>query len=401
MMNEKGKRISVGELRNVVALGLVSLFTDISSEMCFSVLPIFIVREIPGATRAILGIIEGLAEALSYGLRAVSGIFSDKFRRRKAVILVGYALSTIVKPFFSVAQTTVDALMIRVGDRVGKAIRTSPRDALLSESVSEKRIGVAFGLHRTLDQLGAILGPILASAFMLFLGLTMRDVFWLSFIPGLIALLILLILVKERLGKAGGELRLLRDVEIVLRGRFPSLLLIVGLFSLGAFNFSFILLRAEEVGVPETLIPLVYAMINVAHTAIAIPAGLLSDRVGREKILLIGYGTFLASTLLILLSPGSLPFAFLIGLVYGVYVGIVETVQRALVPAYAPGELRGTAYGLYYLIVGSAFFVANAAVGALWQYAGLVTAISYSAMTSVVAILGMTIFLRQGKHPSV
>jgi len=386
----------ISGFRNILALGFVSFFTDISSEMCFSILPNFLLG-LPGASRAVLGLIEGLAEALSYSLRAVSGIFSDMFRRRKVIVLIGYAFSTAVKPLFAVAQTAVDVLVIRVGDRVGKGVRTAPRDALLSESVSEKQMGAAFGIHRTLDQMGAIIGPVLASALMVYLGFTLRDIFWLSFIPGSIALLIILFLVQERVGKAAGRPRLLAGMGSVLKGRFSLLLLVVCLFSLGAFNFSFILLRARDVGVPVALIPLVYAAINVSHTAVAIPSGFLADKIGREKVLLIGYGTFLASTLLLSMSFGGASYAFVLGIIYGAYVGIVETVQRAMLPKYAPSELRGTVYGLYYLVVGISAFIANMAFGALWDYVGLTTACIYSVVLAVAAIGGMMFFLRNAK----
>lgn len=368
--------------------------------MCFSILPTFILG-LPGATKAILGIIEGLAEALSYSMRTVSGVFSDKFRKRKAVVFIGYVISTVVKPLFAATQTTIDALIIRVVERIGKGVRTSPRDALLSESVSKKRLGVAFGLHRTLDQTGAILGPVFASTFMLLLGLTIRDIFWLSFIPGFAALFILLILVKERVNKSRGKIRLLRGVKNVIAGKFSSLLLIVGLFSIGAFNFSFVLLRAKEIGMPENLIPIVYALINVSHTAIAIPAGLLSDRVGKEKVLVIGYGIFLFSALLLSLPYSSFLYAFLFAAVYGVYVGIVETIQRTLVPAYSRDDLRGTAYGLYYLIIGVSFLVANITVGSLWEYINLRVAAGYSIITSITAIIGMMVFLRRSEEKEV
>jgi MFS family permease len=387
------KKVERSSFRNLFALGFVSFFTDMSSEMVFSLLPTFLLG-LPGSSRAVLGLIEGTAEALSYALRAVSGIFSDKFRKRKLFVLVGYALSNAVKPLFAVARAPFDVFVIRVSDRVGKGVRTSPRDALLCESVSEKRRGAAFGLHRTLDQAGAIVGPVIASTAMLILGFTVRDIFWLSLIPGSIALFIILFLVKERAGKSTSEFKLLAGIKSALKGNFSLLLIIVCIFSLGAFNFSFVLLNAQEAGIADSLIPLVYAAVNVAHTAIAIPAGVLSDRVGKEKVMLLGYGVFLSTTLLILL-PATGYVALLVAVFYGAYVGVVETVQRALIPDYVGEKLRGTAYGLYYLVVGSAFFVSNAVVGSLWEYFGSSVASTYSITLSVIAILAMILFVRK------
>ena len=394
-MRTKGTaKVSTNSRRNMFALGFVSFFTDLSSEMVFSILPTFLLS-LPGSSRAVLGFVEGAAEALSYALRSVSGIFSDKFRKRKLFVLVGYGVSNAVKPLFAIARAPLDVLVIRVSDRVGKAIRTSPRDVLLSESVSEKHRGAAFGLHRTLDQAGAIVGPVIASTAMLVLGLTMRDIFWLSLIPGTIALLIILFFVKERVGKAAGELQLLAGIKAVLKGNFPWLLVIVSIFSLGAFNFSFILLNAKEAGVADSLIPIVYAVVNVAHAAIAIPVGVLSDRIGKEKGMVLGYGLFLSSVMLILLLPLTQFYAFLVAGFYGAYFGVVETVQRALIPEYVDGSLRGTAYGIYYLIVGSAFFVSNAVVGSLWEYFGSSMAATYSIITSIIAITFMILFLNK------
>ena len=387
---EKGETTS---RRNIFALGFVSFFTDMSSEMVFSLLPTFLLG-LPGSSRAVLGLIEGTAEALSYALRAVSGIFSDKFRKRKMFVLVGYALSNAVKPLFAVARVPFDVFVIRVSDRVGKGVRTSPRDALLCESVSEKRRGAAFGLHRTLDQAGAIVGPVIASTALLILGFTVRDIFWLSLIPGSIALFIILFLVKERAGKSTSEFKLLAGIKSALKGNFSLLLIIVCIFSLGAFNFSFVLLNAQEAGIADSLIPLVYAAVNVAHAAIAIPAGVLSDRVGKEKVMVLGYGVFLSTTLLILL-PATGYVALLVAVFYGAYIGVVETVQRALIPDYVGEKLRGTAYGIYYLVVGSSFFVSNAVVGSLWEYFGSSVASTYSITLSVIAILAMMLFVRK------
>jgi len=387
------KKVERSSVRNLFALGFVSFFTDMSSEMVFSLLPTFLLG-LPDSSRAVLGLIEGTAEALSYALRAVSGIFSDKFRKRKLFVLVGYALSNAVKPFFAVARVPFDVLVIRVSDRVGKGVRTSPRDALLCESVSEKRRGAAFGLHRTLDRAGAIVGPVIASTALLILGFTVRDIFWLSLIPGSIALFIILFFVKERASKCASEFRLLEGVKSALKGNFSLLLIVVGIFSLGAFNFSFVLLNAQEAGIADSLIPLVYAAVNVAHAAIAIPAGVLSDRVGKEKVMVLGYGIFLSTTLLILL-PATGYVALLVAVFYGAYIGVVETVQRALIPDYVGEKLRGTAYGIYYLVVGSSFFVSNAVVGSLWEYFGSSVASTYSIILSAVAILAMMLFVRK------
>ena len=248
-------------------------------------------------------------------------------------------------------------------------------------------------MHRALDQSGAIAGPLLASTALLVFGLTARDIFWLSLVPGAVALLILLVAVRERCGDAEGVFPLLVGVKSVLQGDFLRLLMIVGLFSLGAFNFSFILLNARAAGVVDPLIPLVYAAVNVAHVAVAIPAGVLSDRAGRERVLTLGYGAFLASVVLMLLLPANAFNAFVVAVVYGAYFGIVETVQRALVPGYVSSRLRGTAYGVYYLVVGSAFFVANAVVGSVWESCGAASASLYSIVTTIVSIALLIVFL--------
>jgi MFS family permease len=229
---------------------------------------------------------------------------------------------------------------------------------------------------------------------MLVLGFTVRDIFWLSLIPGTIALFIILFLVKERAAKSTSDFKLLAGIKSALKGNFSWLLIIVGVFSLGAFNFSFVLLNAQEAGIADSLIPLVYAAVNVAHTAIAIPAGVLSDRVGKEKVMVLGYGIFLSTTLLFLV-PVTGYVALLIAVMYGGYLGVVETVQRALIPDYVGEKLRGTAYGLYYLVVGSAFFVSNAVVGSLWEYFGSSVASSYSIALSAIAIVAMTVFVRK------
>ncbi|MEM2887941.1 MAG: MFS transporter [Candidatus Bathyarchaeia archaeon] len=391
MENQRQKKETDG-MKNVFALGFVSFFTDISSEMVFSLLPIFVVG-LPGSGTEVLGIIEGAGESLSNGMRAVSGFFSDKLRKRKLLVFIGYAVSNVVKPFFAFSRTSFEVLAIRVAERIGKGIRTSPRDALLSESISEQRRGTAFGLHRTLDQSGAIVGPLFASFAMYVLGLNIRDIFWISFIPGSVALLILLVLVKEQVGKQKSEFKIFAGIHEVFRGGFPFLLFVVGVFSLGAFNYSFVLVNASNAGVDYRLVPLFYTLINVTHTVVAIPSGFLSDRIGKEKVLILGYGGFLLTAVLLYFRSADYFFAILIALVFGVYDGINNTVPRALVPQFSASELRGTAYGLYYLVVGLCQLIANVAVGALWQVFGPKVSAIYSIILSTLAISSVIVFL--------
>jgi MFS family permease len=401
---EAGGGIGGAGMRNVTALGLVSFFTDFSTEMVLGVLPLFIVSSL-GASRALLGVIEGSAELTSYAFRMVSGSLSDKVEKRKVFVIAGYGLSTITKPFFAASSSWIDAFVVRFGDRMGKGIRTAPRDALIADSVSESRAGRAFGIHRTIDQLGAIVGPI--AAFGLLQVIDIRGVFLLSLIPGAIAVLVLVFFVKEVVVKrsssssstsAAARITILSNINRVIRGNRPFVLLLIitGIFGIGAFNFPFILLRASDLGIAENFIPLVYATINVAHTAIGIPSGIFADKVGKEKVLVIGYSVFAVSTtLMLVLSSDNILYAYLLAAIFGLYIGISETVQRAVIPRYVASELRGTAYGLYNVVIGTTFFVANVVFGFLWDNYSLTAAVSYSVITAIAAISGMFMFIRR------
>lgn len=380
-------------MRNVTVLGIVSFFTDFSTEMISGMLPSFIVTEL-GASKALLGGIEGSAELVSYAFRLVSGSLSDKLRRRKIFILLGYGLSTISKPFFSVSFNWIDVLIVRIIDRIGKGVRTAPRDALISDSVTESTSGKAFGIHRTLDQTGAIAGPIAAYALLQFFDV--RDIFILSLIPGIIAIIILVFFVKEVIGKGTTEEMQKNFLYLLKQNRpFTILLLLTGIFGLGAYNYSFILLNSSDLGVIESSIPLVYATINITHTAVSIPSGIIADRIGKEKVLILGYGILLISSFLMLILSGNFLYAFVIALIYGIYVGITETVQRAVLPKYVDSNLRGTAYGLYSLIIGVGFFIGNILFGYLWDAYSLDVSISFSSIFVASAMIGMTVFIKK------
>ena len=395
-MAENSDQSKPNGMRNVYAMGLVSFFTDFSTEMILGILPFFIVVGL-GASRAVLGTIEGSAELVSYAFRIISGSISDKTTKRKPFIIAGYGLSTISKPFFSASSGWLDAFAVRATDRIGKGLRTPPRDALIADSVSIENAGKAFGFHRTLDQAGAIVGPLVAFALLQFIDI--RGVFIMSLIPGAIAVLILIFVVKEVVIKKHPTANIFANMKQVVHGNKPFVMLLVisCIFSLGAFNFSFVLLKASDMGVEKNFIPIVYAVINIAHTIIGIPSGFLADRIGKEKVLLIGYGVFGISTVLMVILSGNALYAYLLAGVFGVYMGISETVQRAVIPRYVSSELRGTAFGIFSIVIGAGFFVGNVLFGFLWDNSGLASAVMYSVILTLIAMCSMIGFLR--KYP--
>lgn len=382
-------------LRNVFYLGLVSFFTDFSTEMILGILPSYLINNL-GVSRSILGAIEGSSELTSYVFRMIAGSLSDRVRKRKIFVLIGYGLSTISKPFFSITSGWYDAFIVRAMDRVGKGVRTAPRDALIADSVSESISGKAFGIHRTIDQLGAIVGPIVAFAILQIMDI--KAVFLFSLIPGAIAVIILIFFVKEvAIKKITSSKGIFGNIYVLLNENksFVILTVITGVFSLGAFNFSFVLLRASDLGVEQSFIPIVYATINVAHTVIGIPAGVLADRIGKEKVLLLSYSIFTVSSILMIVSTSDVSIAFLLAIIFGVYVGISETVQRAVIPMYVSTELRGTAYGFYSLVIGLCFFVSNISFGLIWDNYSVYMAAAYSVSLSLCGVIGMMIFIKK------
>lgn len=388
-------------LRNVVSMGFVSFFTDFSTEMILGILPLFIVNNL-GASRAILGSIEGSSELISYAFRLFSGSLSDKLGKRKIFVLIGYGISTIIKPFFATTISWHDAFIIRAIDRIGKGIRTAPRDALIADSVSESISGKAFGIHRTIDQMGAIVGPI--AAFALLPLIDIRGIFIVSLLPGAVAVIILIFFVKEVSAKrkhsnstTKTKTIIFSNFSSVVKGNNPFVFLLVisGIFGVGTFNYSFILLKASDLGIGKDVIPLVYAVINISHTIIGIPSGVLADRIGKEKVLIIGYFMFMVSAILMVGLSEDSHYAYLLAAMFGLYVGISETVQRAVIPKYISSDLRGTAFGLYNVVVGTSFFISNITFGFLWDNYNLITAISYSIIFTSTAIIAMLAFVKK------
>jgi MFS family permease len=380
--------------QNVVRLGYVSLFTDVSTEMILGVLPVFIVQNL-GATAAILGLIEGVAEAVNYTFRVFAGILTDRIGRRKPLVLIGYGLSTFAKPLFAVATSWGQAFSVRVIDRAGKGTRTSPRDALISDSITKAQAGKGFGLHRSLDQIGAVLGPVFAFAVIPFIGI--RGVFWVSFIPAGLALIILLAFVRDRRGPGGGQSPF-KNMRTVLNRDFAFLLAFIGVFAVGAYDFSFILLKAGALGISGNDIPLVYAVLNVATVVLGLPAGILADKVGKMPMLCVSYLLFLITSTAGIYIGGNALYAFPIAFLFGSYLAVSDTIQRALIPDFTRPQLKGTGYALYYMLIGACSFAANTVFGFLWTNLNPSAAFQFSVGTSTAGIIALLIFIAWRKQ---
>ena len=356
---------------SIWALGFVSLFMDISSEMIHSLLPVFLVVVL-GASAATVGFIEGVAEATASLTKLLSGGLSDRLGKRKALTAVGYALGAISKPFFALAPTPALVLAARFTDRVGKGIRGAPRDALVSDLAPPGLRGAAYGLRQSLDTIGAFVGPLLALSLMAAFADDFRRVFWLAVIPALAAVAILLFGVHEptvtrpvRTGPGP-----IRWGELARAGRlFWGVVAVGAILTLARFSEAFLILRAEGAGLPTRLVPLVLVIMNVVYAASAYPIGALSDRLDRWKLLGSGFAILIAADLVLAFAPGL--WTVMIGVaLWGLHMGMTQGLMAALVADAAPAALRGTAFGIFHLASGVALLMASLIAGLLWDRVG-------------------------------
>ena len=346
---------------NVLIFGLVSLFTDISSEMIYPLLPLFL-TSVLGAGPAFLGVIEGVAESTAALLKLVSGIVSDRVANRKGLVFSGYFLSALARPCIAAAANPVTALVIRFADRVGKGIRTSPRDALIADSTDPAVRGKAFGFHRSMDHAGAVVGPLVATFLLAFVTSDLRTVFWLSAIPGVIAVFLIAWKVRD----AGRQQRERRVALHVPRGALRTYLLILLLFTLGNSSDAFLLLRAGQLGIAPQRIPLLWMYFHIVKMVATMPFGALSDRIGRRGVIVAGWGVYAFSYLGFAFAVSELHI-WLLFAVYGIFYGLTEGVEKALLADIAPQAERGSAFGWYNCAIGIGALPASLLFGIIWQ----------------------------------
>ncbi|MGH6735237.1 MAG: MFS transporter [Methyloceanibacter sp.] len=353
----------------VWALGFTSLFMDISSELIHGLLPLFLMVSL-GASATALGIVEGIAEATAYITRVFSGWLSDTLQRRKALAVVGYGLAAVTKPLFPLANAVWLVLVARFIDRIGKGIRGAPRDALVADVTPEHHRGAAFGLRQSLDTVGATVGPLLAILLMYLYNDDIRTVLWFAVIPAAIAVVVLLVGVKEPPRVPEAKRAPIKFAEVKHLGRFYWLVVAAGVvFTLARFSEAFLVIRAHDQGLALALAPGVIAVMSLVFAASAYPAGRLQDRFGARPLLLAGLVALIAADLLLGFGETLLPIFLGIGL-WGLHMGLTQGVLAALVAETAPSRLRGTAFGLFGLATGLAALVASVVAGVLWEVVG-------------------------------
>ena len=373
---------------NVLWLSVVALLNDTASEMIYPLLPFFLVGTL-GATTALLGVVEGIAESTSSLLKLASGWLSDRFRRRKPLVLGGYGLAAAARPLTALAMAPWHVLAIRFVDRTGKGIRSAPRDALLAESVDAGVRGRAFGVNRAADHAGAFLGPLLASGLLLLVGGNLRAVFALAIIPGILTVLVLLAGVRETVAEPAAPAQAESVAAFAgARPAFRRYLAVLLLFTLGNATDAFLLLRAGDLGVPLAAIPILWSVHHGSKSLASVPGGALADRIGPGPTIVAGWIVY-AATYAAFAFAGEAWHVWVLFIVYGLFYGLTEAPEKALVASLAGRGRRGLAFGAYHFTIGIAALPASVLFGLLWQRYGPAAAF----LTGAALALAATVLL--------
>lgn len=380
----KGDGIFFGFGRYVFVAELVSFFMDVSSEMIYPLVPLYL-ASVLGVNKSVIGLIEGIAESTASLLKVFSGWFSDRIGNRKWLMVAGYGISTLSRPIIALAANWHHVMGSRFMDRFGKGIRTAPRDAIIAESSERTHLARAFSLHRSLDTMGAVAGPALAFFFLGLFASNYRWVFWLSMIPGVIAVLLIILFISEKkasLPKAERPRLTLKHFD----WRFKSFVAIATLFAIGNSSDVFLLLRAQQIGIPIIMIPVVYLVFNLVYSLSAIPAGIAADRFGSKRVILLGFILFAVLYYGFAVAKDTTAiwglFAF-----YGLFMGLMEGIQKAFIATIIPQDFKATAFGVYNTAVGLAMFPASLIGGWLWDHISPSATFYFGAITAILSAM--------------
>ena len=380
--------------RSIWALGFVSLFMDISSEMIHGLLPVFLVAVL-GAGPETVGFIEGVGEATASISKLFSGWLSDRLGKRKVLTVIGYGLAALSKPLFATASTSSLVLAARFSDRIGKGVRDSPRDAMISDLIPSGLRGAAYGLRQALDTVGAVTGPLIAIGLMALLDNDFRVVFWLALIPGALSVLILIVGVREPPRAAETTDAPLRLSD--LKGIGHIFWIVVGIgavLTLARFSEAFLILRAQDRGLALALAPLVLVVMNVVYSLSAYPLGALSDRVDRRLMLAAGFAVLIVADIVLALAPNVI--AVMAGVaLWGLHMGLTQGLLSALVADEAPANLRATAFGVFNFVSGVALLLASLIAGALWEIVGPAATFFAGAAFTTIGLVATALALRR------
>ena len=387
----KKNRTYFGLGRNVFAAGVVSFFMDVSSEMVYPLVPIFLAN-ILGVNKSIIGLIEGIAEATASLLKVFSGWLSDRIGRRKGLMGVGYAISVLSRPLIAGAAAWQQILAARFIDRLGKGVRTAPRDAIIAESSGSEVMGRAFSFHRALDTLGAVVGPALAFFLLSALAGDFRKVFWISMVPGIIAILVIIFFIKEKKKALPARHDRPKLTLAHFDWRFKFFVLITTIFAIGNSSDVFLILRAQQLGVTTFMIPVIYLTFNLVYSLSAIAAGLAADKFGKKRVVLLGFILFVVIYYGFAVA-GSAAAAWRLFALYGIFMGLTEGVQKAFLTTIIPPDFKATAFGIYNTAIGLALFPASLIGGWLWDHFSPSATFYYGAAMAAVSTLLFILFI--------
>ena len=378
--------------RTVWLIGLISFLNDAASEMVYPLMPLYLATVLMAGPKA-LGIIEGIAEATSSIFKLISGVIVDRTKRAKPWIILGYVLAGFSRPLIAIANSWLWVVAIRFTDRMGKGLRTSPRDALLAETVPENQRGITFGLHRSMDNAGAVIGPLIA-AFLLAQGMPIQEIFVWAIVPAVIAIVLALYIQEPSQTSALPSYRFSWSLQ-GMPTEFKRYLLVAGIFALGNSSDMFLLLRAKELGVPQEQIPLLWAAISLITTIFGTPLSALSDTMGRKRFILIAWLSFALFYIGMGLPSASIYQVFGLFIVYGLFKAAIEGVEKALVADLAPKGLAGTAFGWFNLINGLMLLPASIIFGWIYESVSPMYAFMFSGSCAIMAFFLMAFWVFQ------
>ena len=379
--------------RNIFYTGLNSFFTDTSTKMIYSVMPLFLMSI--GASKTQISLIEGIAESTASIMKALSGFWSDKIGKNKPFMIIGYATTALITPLYAFVINPIQVLVLRFIERLGKGVRTAPRDSLISASIKKNETGKSFGFHKMMDNSGAILGPLLASSILFFRPGDFKTIFILAAIPAIIGVFIIIFLIKEK--KKQEKVTRSKVAFKHLPKNYYIFLFIIGVFTLGNSTDSLMLIRLSETGINESFVPLIYMIFNTVSVLLAVQIGKLSDKIGRVKLIILGFLIY-SFVYLMFGAFNNVTVFILMFVLYGVYSALTDTCQKALVSDLVNKEMKGTGFGLYHAVLGIMLLPASAIGGYLYDNVSPSATFYFGSSLSLIAAIMMILFMVKLKN---